>query len=119
MTFIITSFNICDQRYKKPLTRVFSSQSVLLSPHIVYSMSSLHITTQFTEDMYATAQSSCDRCKAVINPGQPRIYIAPQGQPNQPGKHVCEDCFSYYCKKPSTTARVVRTSNAGQLLLSH
>ncbi|KAF4618216.1 hypothetical protein D9613_011571 [Agrocybe pediades] len=60
-------------------------------------------STQFTENMLATSPSPCERCKVVINPGEPRLYIAPQGRPDLPGKYVCKKCFDYYCSKPSTT----------------
>ncbi len=66
----------------------------------------LQITSQFTEDCIATIASPCQRCSNIIQPGKKRFYVAPQDQPDKPGRYICERCMDHYLKKPSTTARI-------------
>ena len=78
----------------------------------------LQITAEFTEHSIANVASECERssCSTVIQPGQKRFYLAPEGKPNLSGRHVCEPCFQHYLKKRSTTARVVPTAtNLGKV----
>lgn len=72
----------------------------------------LQITTQFTEHSIANVASPCECpiCTTIIQPGEERFYLAPEGMPNAPGRHVCQPCMQHYLKKHSTSARVVPTA---------
>lgn len=84
-----------------------------ISPALqIMSSDILQITTQFTEHSIANVASPCERtvCTTIIQPGEKRFYLAPEGMPNAPGRHVCQPCLQYYLRKHSTTARVVPTA---------
>lgn len=67
----------------------------------------MEISSQFTEDAIASVATPCERCSKIIQIGQKRLYVAPQGRPDKPGKYVCEQCMAHYLEKVSTTARAV------------
>ena len=68
----------------------------------------LQIASQYTEDSVASKESPCERpsCNTVIQPGEPRLYVAGQGRSDQPGRYVCGPCMKHYLNKASTTARI-------------
>lgn len=67
------------------------------------------VATQFTEDVLATQMVPCDRpsCQVIIQPGQPRLYMANQNESGN-GRYLCAKCHEYYMQKPATSITTVR-----------
>lgn len=99
--------------YIKEVVHIETDRLFCLSP---MASNIFQLASQYTEDSVATEASCCQRpsCSTIIQPGEPRLYVAPQGQSNQPGRYVCGPCMKHYLEKPSATARVqVPTATSG------
>lgn len=87
---------------------MFQSLPLLLRPSFIPQNNMAdNMETQFTVDQIATNPVACERigsCGKLIQPGEPRLYVASRGQQGI-GKYVCFACYNHYKQSPATTVR--------------